>query len=309
MQNDTITFMGILECMLISNGDVELVATTRVGPRILCYRFAQSSNGVSGENILAELPDTAQPNTLGTWKPYGGHRLWAAPEEMPRTYYPDNDQVEVELVGKHSVRLRAPVERMTHLQKEMRITIEERGSGVVVEHLITNCGTVPVEVAPWALTIMRSGGTTILPQEPYRSHDEYLLAARPMVLWHFTDLTDPRWEIGGHLIQLSTDPTIEAPQKIGILNKQGWAAYYWDRTLFVKEFEYLPDMIYPDYGCNCETYTAGSFMELESLGMLQVLQPNEAATHQERWRLFRDVDLPEEEFSRLAEIERKLKES
>ena len=303
MQKDIVTFMGIPECILLSNGDVELIATTNVGPRILCYRFTQ---GADKENVFAELPEATQPNALGTWKPYGGHRLWAAPEEMPRTYYPDNDPIEVEWLSKHSVGLRAPVERVTYLQKEMRITMAEQGSGVVIEHLITNCGNSPVEIAPWALTIMCSGGTTILPQEPYRSHDEYLLPARPLVLWYFTDLTDSRWKIGKNLIQLSTNTTMEAPQKIGVLNKQGWAAYYLGSTLFVKEFEYLPGATYPDYGCNCETYTAGAFMELESLGMLQVLQRNETATHKERWRLFRDVELPEEESSRTARIEREI---
>ena len=292
--------MGIRECLLLSNGDIELIATTRVGPRILCYR------PLNGENVLAEVPNIAQPNSLGMWKPYGGHRLWAAPEELPRTYYPDNDPVEVESFDGHSVRLRAPVERMTHLQKEIRITLEEKGSGVSIEHIITNCGDTLVELAPWALTIVHTGGTAIIPQEPFRSHEEYLLPARPIVLWHFTDLTDPRWNIGKHLIQLSIDPAREAPQKIGVLDKQGWAAYYRNGMLFVKEFEYLPDTIYPDYGCNCETYTAGSFMELESLGMMQVLQPGESATHQERWRLFSGITLPNDEEKRAEEIGRLL---
>jgi hypothetical protein len=290
-----ISYMGIPECLLLSNGEIELVVTTLVGPRILCYRF------VKEENVFGELPDIAQPNSLGLWKPYGGHRLWAAPEKLPQTYYPDNDPVEVTSLGAYSVRLRAPVERETNLQKEMRITLEEHGSGIAIEHIITNYGDTAVELAPWALTIMRTGGTAIIPQEPYRSHQEYLLSARPIVLWHFTDLTDPRWKIGKSLIQLSTDSKRESPQKIGALNKQGWIGCYLEETLFTKEFEYLPNAIYPDYGCNCEIYTAGSFLELESLGMMQVLQPGKSATHQERWRLFSGITLSNDEEKR-AEV-------
>jgi hypothetical protein len=289
-------FEGITS-LAISNGEAELVVTTDVGPRLLSYHLRK------GENILGLWPDIAQANDLGTWKPYGGHRLWAAPEEMPRTYYPDNDPVEYEIVGDHSVVLRAPVERITNIQKELRVTMGE-GSDVAIQHLITNRGTEPVELAPWAITILRPGGTVIIPEEPFRSHDEALLPARPMALWYFTDLTDPRYTIGKRLLEVRCDARYENPQKIGVLNKQGWAAYYSPSLLFVKEFDYRAGASYPDYGCNCETYPAGKYLELESLGPLELLQPGESAMHRERWRLFDGVTLSENEEDRAKEIAR-----
>jgi len=292
-------FEGI-KSLVISNGEAELVVTTGVGPRLLSYRLRD------GENILGVWPKIAQTNDLGTWKPYGGHRLWAAPEEMPRTYYPDNDPVEYEIVGDHAVLIRAPVERITNIQKEIRITIGE-GSDIAIQHLITNRGTVPAELAPWALTILRPGGTVIIPQEPFRSHEEDLLPSRPMVLWHFTDLTDARYRLGKQLLELHCDPEYESPQKIGVLNKQGWAAYYSPPLLFVKEFDYRAGAAYPDYGCNCEAYTAGEYLELETLGPMELLQPGESATHRERWRLFDGITLPENEEERAKEIARLLK--
>src|SRR5690242_10257096 len=96
---DHFTFSGIDDCVLLSNGACEMMVTTRVGPRILAFR-------VKGrENIFAEIPDAAMQTDWGTWKPYGGHRLWAAPEEMPRTYYPDNEPIECEVVSERAVRL------------------------------------------------------------------------------------------------------------------------------------------------------------------------------------------------------------
>jgi hypothetical protein len=291
-----LTYSGIEKCVLLSNDTCEVIATTQVGPRVLAFRLKD------GENIFAEIPEAALTTDVGIWKPYGGHRLWAAPEEMPRTYYPDNDPVRCEMIAERAVRLTAPIERVTNIQKEMRIALDDAGARVTVEHIITNCGTEPIELAPWALTIVRGGGTTIIPQEPYRSHNEYLLPARPLVLWHFTDLTDTRWKIGKHLIELSTDESLHDPQKIGAMNKQGWMAYAWKDLLFVKEFEYWPGATYPDYGCNCETYTAGDFMEMESLGPMQVLQSSEATTHRERWHLFA-TELPRGEEQRRATIE------
>jgi hypothetical protein len=254
---------------------------------------------------LGEVPETVIKTELGDWKPWGGHRLWTAPEANPRSYVPDNSPLEYELDGEHSIRLTQSTEPQTGIQKEMTVTLEATGAGLIVHHKITNRGLWSIDVALWALTIMNGGGTAIFPQEPYRSWDDYLLAARPLVLWHYTDLSDARWAIGKKYIQLKTDAEVEAPQKMGIANKQGWAAYHRNRTLFVKRFSYQEDANYPDYGSNNETYTAGSFIEIESLGPIGRLEPGAAATHVERWSLYNDVELDASEES----IDRALKQT
>jgi len=53
-------------------------------------------------------------------------------------------------------------------------------------HRLTNRSVWGIDVAPWALTIMNGGGEVIVPHEPYRSHDDYLLPARPL-------LPTPNW--------------------------------------------------------------------------------------------------------------------
>ena len=286
------------ESIVLSNEDAELIVTTSVGPRVLSFRLSGS------ENILGLHLDAAQKNELGIWKPYGGHRLWAAPEEIPRTYYPDNDTVEYEIIGEHSVVLHAPVERITEIRKEMRISLV--GSNVTIEHRIQNCGNQTVELAPWSLTILRSGGWIVIPQEPFRSHDEVLLPARPMVLWHFTDLTDPRYRIGSKLLELECNEKFPTPTKIGVLNKLGWAGYYSNGLLFIKEFDFKPDASYPDYGCNCEAYTQAGFVELESLGPMKWLRPGESTEHWERWKLTA-LDLSDSEEDRRTSIEKMIR--
>jgi hypothetical protein len=271
--------------LVLANNEVELVILTAVGPRIISYRRIVGSQHKPGSNILGEHWDAGIDTPLGRWKPYGGHRLWAAPEAMPETYYPDNSPVSVEIENDYSLRLTSHVEIGTTLQKELRVTLDQTGSRVTIEHLITNCGTSTKELAPWGLTIMRSSGTAILPQEPNRPHSEELLPARPLVLWYFTDLTDPRYTIGKELIELRIDPDRADPQKIGILNKQGWAAFQSEGELFIKEFPYHPEALYPDYGSNNEVYTAGNFMEIESLGPMTLLDPGESLTHEETWHL------------------------
>jgi hypothetical protein len=184
-----------------------------------------------------------------------------------------------------------PVEEATGIEKELTITLDAEGTGVLVHHKITNRNIWAVETSPWGLTIMKGGGEAIFPQEPYMSHSEYLLPARAMVLWHYTDLSDPRWTLGKKYIRLRTDDRLTEPQKIGIANKQGWAAYHHRQTLFIKRADYIEGATYPDDGCNFETFTAGSFIEVETLAPLKRLEPGEAAEHTERWSLFRNVDI------------------
>ncbi len=278
------TYLNLANCYRLSNGTVDLIVTTDVGPRIIRYGF------VGAPNQFAEMPDAVVKTEFGDWKPLGGHRLWHAPEVIPRTYSPDNSPVEVKLEGTNGIRLTQAVEPRTGIRKEMVVKLEADGTGVTVLHRITNQNVWAVNLAPWALTIVAGGGTTIIPQEPYKSHDDYVLPARPFVMWHYTDLSDPRWKLGKKYIQLRTEKTLSEPQKVGMLNTLGWAGYLREKTFFVKRYGYEPGMHYPDMGCNVETYTAGEFMEIETLAPMQKLEPSATAEHIEKWSLFKNVD-------------------
>jgi hypothetical protein len=269
----------------LSNDTVEVIVTSEVGPRIVRYNFR------GAENVLGEVPGAIITTELGDFKLLGGHRLWVAPEAKPRSYAPDNSPLTVASAGEREIRLTAPVEAATGIQKELSLALDAEGSGLTIRHKITNRNLWAIEAALWGLTVMRGGGTAIFPNEPYISWDDYLLPARPLVLWHYTDLTDARWSLGKKFIRLSTDQGASHPQKIGMLNKQGWAAYAHGATIFVKRFAYEEGASYPDYGSNCETYTAGDFIEVETLSPLRRLEPGASAEHLERWSLFADVEL------------------
>jgi hypothetical protein len=281
---EKVAYFGQPNCYRLSNGTAEVIVTTDIGPRVIRYGF------VGKPNVFAEMPDDAVQTDWGAWKPYGGHRFWHAPEVMPRSYSPDNDPVQFAVEGANGVRLTQPVEPKTGMQKELTVTLDPAGTGVTVTHRLTNRGVWAVEAAPWALTIVAGGGTTIIPQESYKSHDDYVLPARPMVLWHYTDLTDARWAIGKKYIRLRTEPTLNFAQKVGVANKQGWMAYLNRGTLFVKRFSYVAGARYPDDGCNCETFTKGAFMEVETVGPLALLEAGASTVHVERWYLFSGID-------------------
>jgi hypothetical protein len=279
---ERVTYLNQPDCIRLSNGTVEVIVTTAIGPRIIRYGF------IGGDNALGEVPDLTTKTALGDWKPWGGHRVWSAPEAMPRSYSPDNSPIDARVDG-NTVHLVQPVEPSTGIVKELTVTLASSGTEVTIGHRLVNKNLWAVDMAVWAMTIMHAGGTVILPQEPYRSHDDALQPVRSVTFWAYTDLSDPRWQIGPKFLRLRNDPSREPSQKIGIANHQGWAAYLRDGVLFVKRVDWSEGATYPDGGVNVETYTAGAFLELETLGVLASVPPGGAATHEERWFLIRNV--------------------
>jgi hypothetical protein len=287
MHVDKVTWHNLPNCLKLANPDAEVVVTTDIGPRIVHYALP------GGANILGGSPgDVSKPDV---WYPWAGHRLWIAPEHRVRSYGPDNGPVAHRPEGTRGVRLMQPVEPTTHVQKEMVVTLDERGPGVTIEHRLTNRGTAPTELATWGLTIMAGNGTALLPHEPFIRHEDEILPARPLVLWHYTDLSDPRWQHGPRFLRLTGDAAKDTPQKAGILNKVGWAAYAREGLLFVKRIPFDAKATYTDHGCNTEVFTRADFFEVESLGPLVTLAPGQTASHTERWFLFKDVTIPKDD--------------
>jgi len=60
-------------------------------------------------------------------------------------------------------------------------------------------------------------------------------------------------------------------------------------VLFVKRFTHLPDLPHPDSSCDTEVYCNDRFIELETLGALLVMQPDQTVTHTETWQLYTGV--------------------
>lgn len=283
---EKVTYQGWQNCYRLTNGKIECVVTTDIGPRIIFFGLPHGRNEFA--NVGAELGRTGDDE----WHIYGGHRFWHAPESHPRTYYPDNHPVAIE---KHEgfVRLRQQTETTTGLQKEIDIALPENSAQLNVTHRLRNHNLWEVAVAPWALSVMAPGGTAVLPLPPRRPHSEAnFLPDFHLTLWPYTDMQDRRWVWGEKYVLLQQEPGNTKSQKIGALVQDGWLAYANDGRLFVKTFSCQPDAVYPDKNTNAELFTCDFMLEVESLGPLINLAPQAEVEHVEHWHLFAGVPAP-----------------
>jgi len=281
-------YAGWPNCITLTNGRIEVVATTDVGPRIIRCGF------VGERNLFKEFAGQLGSAGGEKWKVYGGHRLWHAPEDRIRTYEPDNDPIAFEWDEAH-LTLTQPIESGTGIRKSMTISVDSDRDMVTAVHRLENHGPSEVELAPWALSVMAPGGRALIPQERFSSHGGALLPARALVLWPYTRMNDPRLTWGERVIQVRQDSASKAPLKIGVGNRRGWAAHALDGYLFVVHAPMVEGAVYTDMGSSFEIFTNADMLEVETLGPLARLSPGGgAAEHTERWHVLKR-SLPEEE--------------
>lgn len=241
------------------------------------------------KNLFAESSKKVETE-YGSFYFLGGHRLWHSPEAMPRTYQPDMGDVQVEEIP-GGLRITRPPESSGGIVKRVEVHLDPHRALVNVHHELRNDGLQPVECAPWALTMFRLGGTVILPQAVGNVDAEGLLPNRQLVLWPYTKINDPRLHLGDDFITMTATPGLP-PLKLGYFNSRGWIAYWIDGVLFVKRYEPFPEASFPDGGCNTETYCNDEFVELETLGPLDRLEPGKSFFHTETWELYGSLVQP-----------------
>jgi hypothetical protein len=277
-------YKGWANCYRVTNGEVELVVTSDIGPRIIRFGF------VGGQNLFKEYPGQLGKTGEVQFQLRGGHRVWKAPEDPVATWAPDNVPVQIEITADGLV-AREPVEPLTKLQKEIAIHLAPSGTQVTVIHRIANHTLFPLEFSVWAMSMMAQGGVAITGFPPRGHHPADLAATNPLVMWAYTDLSDKRWKFTRKYLMLRQDPNDAEAQKIGLFNPNTWVAYVLNGEAFVKQAHADPARTYPDFGCAFETFTNNEFLEIETLSPLTKVLPDQSVEHMETWTLHRGVQL------------------
>ncbi|HEY4155032.1 MAG TPA: hypothetical protein VGM24_06385 [Puia sp.] len=277
---EKVNYMGWPNCLRLSNSEIEVIIATDIGLRILRFGF------IDGQNILYLSPEDKGKQGGDGWRIFGGHRLWHSPEAIPRSYSPDNDPISYRY-DQQTLKITQPVEETTGIVKEMEISLSPDLNQLRILHRLINMNLWDVKLSAWALSALAENGLAIIPQEPFGEGDAYLLPARSLALWSYARMEDPRWSWGNKYIRARQDPSRSSEQKIGLMNKQGWAAYCLNEDLLIKVFDFDPVAEYPDFGSNQEIYINGRFLEMETLGPLVNVPPKGKTEQVEHWLLSR----------------------
>ena len=138
--------------------------------------------------------------------------------------------------------------------------------------------------------MLSGGGTSIVPLSQENTRP---LANRQLAFWPYSDLNDKRFSLLNKYVVLSQ--TDEAPKafKFGTNCTDGFAMYFNKGDIFIKKFDVVDGGTYPDNGMNYESYSAKGYIEIESLGELVTLKPEESCEHTEYWSLAKG-DAPSE---------------
>jgi hypothetical protein len=281
---EKVEYKGWRNSYRVSNGEIELVVTGDVGPRVIRFGF------VGGQNLFKEFAEQLGGTGEEKHQLRGGDRVWKAPEDPVATWAPDNVPVEITTTANGLI-ARAPVEPLTNLQKEIEVRMAAAGTEVTVLHRITNRSLFSLEFSVWALTMMAPGGVAISGFPPRGKHPANLEATNPLVMWAYTNLSDKRWVFTKKYLALKQDPNNSDAQKLGMFNPNTWGAYILKGEVFIKRASAIPGETYPDFGCSFETFTNNEFLEMETLGPLTRLAPGKTAEQVEHWSLHRNVKL------------------
>ncbi len=286
VQVEKTAYKGWPNCYRVSNGEVELVITADVGPRIIRFGF------IGGQNVFKEFAEQLGKTGEAEFQLRGGHRVWKAPEDPVATWAPDNVPVHIEVTA-DGVTAREPEEPLTKLQKEIEVHLAPSWSAVTVIHRIANHSLFPLEYSVWAMSMMAQNGVAVSGFPPRGRHPVDLAATNPLVMWAYTDLSDPRLRFTKKYLILRQDPGRAEAEKVGLFNPNTWVAYLRNGEVFVKQTKADPARQYPDFGCAFETFTNNDFLEIETLGPMTKVLPGKSAEHVEHWSLHRGVHVSE----------------
>ena len=276
-----------LNCVRLSNDLLTVWITTDVGPRILGLSLAE------GENLFVVSPEARIPvKGQGDYSLRGGHRLWYAPEIPETTYITDDKPVEITLL-ENGAEVIQEVDEKTGIQKSIKVILSEELAQITIDHKLLNTGRESFRLAPWAITMMRTGGLGMIPLQTKTDDENGLWPNRDLVLWPYTKINSPHINLRDRAVAIKAEMA-EGALKVGASNPLGWLAYSLDGTLFVKKTAYQAGANYLDRGASSQIYCNPNVIELESLGPVVDLGPGECTTHQEIWQVYPEGSWPEE---------------
>lgn len=285
MTTEIVSYKKFGKCLRLDNGKIEVYVTLDVGPRIIKFNVSGMENMMFNDDPLERFVDVSAGFGEGAkWYTFGGHRMWVTPEEMPMTYYPDQDPVAYDIKEDGNnvvVTLTPPPQKVTNLQHKWVITMGD-DTPMILDHYLTNVGSETVKKGIWGITVTDKNGIAVL-RQPERN--TALLPDRHVVFWPYTKMNDERILLGEDFIAVQQDPAdTQVPAKIGYTNFEGALyCFNYGQAMNIKYDSDYTKGEYPDFNVSSEIYTNKAILEIETLGHIGDILPGNTVSHREIW--------------------------
>ena len=293
LKNTEINYKTLGKCLEITNGYLTLIISLEFGPRVLSFHSVDADNifleDEEGKLFITSKETVSIYGEENIFYLKGGHRMWVSPETW-YTYYPDNDKVHYDIIGDRLI-IHQPHQNINDLKQTMEIEFKEKNL-VQVKQIVKNTDNIPKLISPWSITVMKGPGLEIIPMP---KEDMGFLPQRHISIWAYgAKANDPRAYFGDRYASLYFEKDNFEPFKVGFRVTDNFALYMADKSVFVKRFIYDKNITYPDNNVNYETYTNGKILEMETVGELNEIFPEETTEHIELWSIHPNEDkIPE----------------
>jgi hypothetical protein len=263
----------------LRDDEVQMIVLHSVGPRIAWFGLREQ------DNLL--YWDSAAEHRRGSWRLYGGHRLWITrplADESEEIYEPDNAPCRLERIP-DGVCITSPPSALA-LEKSLAITVRDRRW--TIEHRLRNVGQLLWSGGAWALTCTAPRESTLYRVPLGGGPPAWDVATILIPLrWggsHTSRLDDPQISLTADALELR--PREDEAKRMLLAPRGRLEMHDPERGTFCKEAPFDPDATYPA-GTNLAVYVGPQrfMVELETMSPLRTLPPGATLTHAETWTL------------------------
>ncbi len=278
------TYNGWSGSIRLDTDQVSLIAVPAIG-RIMHFALKGYDN-VFWENSYFK-GQVADPARNGTpyWYNFGGAKLWVAPQSRwadrwwnwPPPYSLDVAPWQVE--GTDPLILTGQPSPEARVQLSRSIQLTEQGADLT--YTMRNWSEHPVEWGIWMVIQAVPGGRLFIPEaeQIWMGPDD-----------HRGIPTDFNYHYKNGIYSLDYHQRIDG-SKLFATPCQGWMAYEVKDQVFFLGYDGDPEAHYPEGEGSSEVYTGNGYVELEHVGPLVFLDPEELTTLTEYWRIVESPEL------------------
>lgn len=312
------SFRGWDACFL-KNSFVQLVAVPDIGGRIMAYDLGTYPYFFVDPNLAGKLftPEENQGDgTMGSWKNYGGEKVWPAPQgwDNDRQWHGPPDPVldtgrytvdKLEIEGDCAVVvMTSPPDPRTGVQITRQFTLAPNSSRVHIDLTFANVIDRPIRWSIWDVAQLRAERRLPNGQLAYEPSCTVTTPLNPESVFPrgysvmFGADDNPQWQADAQtgLFKATYQWQIG---KVGLDSVAGWIAFSnaAEGVAFVERFTHSPHEEYPDGGATVEVWTVGAgqveglsyegsdiyLMEAEVLGPLRSIPPGGTSSASIEW--------------------------